>query len=131
MTHMSELINHIYNLISYSELIYDRREHNTYVFSNQRYIVYLNILHQHISIESSGNMLMFLDRHNIEKGLTSVQLTEWHTLYELIICSVMNLNEIDRLETLMSRYAEDEKYEQASSIRDIINEIKEILNLND
>lgn len=127
-----DYIDKIYYLLQQGDIsLEDKPKIDEYLLSNDRFSIYYNIKLESISIfeKENGKRIntVYLDKNNAEKGLCSYKPIEFFGLYELIINICVTENDLIELEEELEWLAYEEKYEEASRLRDIINDVKDIL----
>lgn len=129
-----DYINKIYYLLQIGDIVLeDKTKIDEYLLSNDKFSIYYNIKLESISIfeKENGKRIntIYLDKNNTEKGLCIYSMKDFFGLYELIINICIDEDDIIQLEEELEWLVYEEKYEEASKLRDIISEIKEILKL--
>ncbi|CAG7579958.1 MAG: hypothetical protein SLAVMIC_00178 [uncultured marine phage] len=125
-------IEDIYNKVRWGDLSFQSRVGNSYYFCNEKQEVCYNVLLESISVaefnKTGKEWVLYLERNNLEKGYADYSEYLFNSFMELILEIVMTTDELERLDEDLNGYVLSEDYEKASRLRDIINNIKTILN---
>ena len=125
-------IEDVYNKVRWGDLNFQSRIGNSYYFCNEQQEVCYNVLLESISVaefnKSGKEWVLYLERNNLEKGYAEYSEYLFNSFMELILEIVMTDEELDRLNEDLNGYVLSEDYERASKLRDVINNIKTILN---
>lgn len=111
---------------------YESRKGNNYFFYDDSNLeVCYNVLLESISIaklsQDGKKALMYLDKNNIDNNFTNFDPYTFYSVLEIILEMVMDSVELQRLDDSLESLSQQEKYEEAARLRDIIQEIKKIL----
>lgn len=123
-------IEDIYNKVRWGNLEYRKRIGNLYYFYDDVEEVCYDILLGSISTAKFTNngkdSILYINSTNIEKLGYDEYL--YNSLKEILLEIIISDEEMDRLDNKLSEYIENEEFEKASTYRDVINNIKIILN---
>jgi hypothetical protein len=129
---INHYIEEVYNKVRWGDLNFESRNGNSYYFCDDYQEVCYNVLLESISVaefnKTGKEWIFYLDRNNMEKGYAQYSEYLFNSFMELILEIVMTDEELGRLEEEMEGYVLSEEYEKASKFRDVITNIKSILN---
>lgn len=122
-------IEDIYNKVRWGDLEYRKRIGNLYYFYNDKEEVCYDIIMNSISTAKFTNSgkepVIYINSLNMEKLGYDEYL--YNSFIEIILEMVISESEMDRLNDKLNDYIEKEEFEKASKQRDVIDNIKIIM----
>jgi len=123
-------LQELYDKIRWGDIVYKGRTGNSYYLCSDKQEVCYSILLESISVAEFNNngkkWILYLDKSNLNHSEFDEYL--FNSIFEIIIEIIATEKEVDRLESEMRSNVLSENFETASKYRDVINNIKLILN---
>lgn len=130
MVEINEFLSKIIEKIKWGDIKFDRKKGKNFYFRNQEYEICYNIYLESISIfeikdnNDSLEWLFYIDKHNFLLGKTKIDEYIFNSLFEVIVQSCIQSEDIDALNYEISEYVEKEEYEKANKIKKILEFIE-------
>jgi len=122
----------IYEQIRWGDLTFNKRVGNSFYFMDETKEVCYNVNMESISVaeftKTGKDWTIYIDRNNLAEGITNCDEYIFNSIFELILEIVMSNVELKRLDDNLNDIVLNEEFEKASKLRDIIKNIKLILN---
>lgn len=125
MVEINDFLNKIIEKIKWGDIKFDRRKGKNFYFRNDKYELCYNIYLESVAIfeiSEGGELewIFYIDRNNFKIGKTSIDEFIFNSLFEVIVQSCIQKEDIKILNIEMQNYVANEEYEKANKIKKII-----------